>query len=183
MSSMYIRFLIFYCDLLSLHPVVHFLSMWLSVIMAIMKSNDDRASPWSIPIWIFASAKLFPPAVNSTLLVFMIFSINFMTSCDILFILKQFITQLYRTTIIIIWNYTAVCKLFMLHRNTWWIELLTFEYWNSHNHLTNDKSSSSSSSSSSCRVGSTYIPDPLSLLFPIVHRLRQVFWTTSHILI
>ena len=40
----------------------------------------------------------------------------------------------------------------------------------------------SSSSSSSCRAGSTDIPDPLSPLFPIVHRLRQVFWTTSRIL-
>ena len=37
-------------------------------------------------------------------------------------------------------------------------------------------------SSSSCRVASTDIPDPLSLLFPIVHRLWQVFWTTSCIL-
>ena len=35
---------------------------------------------------------------------------------------------------------------------------------------------------SSCRAGSTDIPDPLSPLFPIVHRLRQVFWTTSYIL-
>ena len=40
----------------------------------------------------------------------------------------------------------------------------------------------SSSSSSSCRAGSMDIPDPLSPLFPIVHRLRQVFWTTSRIL-
>ena len=31
------------------------------------------------------------------------------------------------------------------------------------------------SSSSSCRAGSTDIPDPLSPLFPIVHRLWQVF--------
>ena len=38
------------------------------------------------------------------------------------------------------------------------------------------------SSSSSCRAGSTDIPDPLSPLFPIVHRLRQFFWTTSRIL-
>ena len=36
--------------------------------------------------------------------------------------------------------------------------------------------------SSSCRAGSTDIPDPLSPLFPIVHRLWQVFWTTSRIL-
>ena len=32
-----------------------------------------------------------------------------------------------------------------------------------------------SSSSSSCRASSMDIPDPLSPLFPIVHRLRQVF--------
>ena len=38
------------------------------------------------------------------------------------------------------------------------------------------------SSSWSCRAGSMDIPDPLSPLFPIVHRLRQVFWTTSGIL-
>ena len=37
-------------------------------------------------------------------------------------------------------------------------------------------------SSSSCCAGNTDIPDPLSPLFPIVHRLRQVFWTTSCIL-
>ena len=37
-------------------------------------------------------------------------------------------------------------------------------------------------SSSSCHAGSTDIPDPLLSLFPIVHRLRQVFWTTSCIL-
>ena len=38
------------------------------------------------------------------------------------------------------------------------------------------------SSSSSCHAGSTDIPDPLSPFFPIVHCLRQVFWTTSCIL-
>ena len=38
------------------------------------------------------------------------------------------------------------------------------------------------SSSLSCRAGSTDIPDPLSPLFPIVHRLWLVFWTTSRIL-
>ena len=38
------------------------------------------------------------------------------------------------------------------------------------------------SSSSSCLAGSTDIPYPLSPLFPIVHRLRQVFRTTSCIL-
>ena len=38
------------------------------------------------------------------------------------------------------------------------------------------------SSSSSCRAASTDIPDPLSPLFPIVHRLWQVFRSTSRIL-
>ena len=36
-------------------------------------------------------------------------------------------------------------------------------------------------SSSSCRAARTDIPDPLSPLFPIVHRPRQIFWTTSRI--
>ena len=43
-------------------------------------------------------------------------------------------------------------------------------------------SSSSSSSSSSCRTASSDIPDPLSTLFPIVHRLWQLFRATSRIL-
>ena len=94
MSSMYIRSLIFSCDLLSLYPAVHFLCIWLSGIMAIRNSNGDSASPWKIPLWIFASAKRLPPTVNSTLQVFMVFSIKFMTSSDILYILKQFIIQL-----------------------------------------------------------------------------------------
>ena len=36
--------------------------------------------------------------------------------------------------------------------------------------------------SSSYHVGSTDIPDHLSPLLPIVHRLQQVFWATSRIL-
>ena len=44
------------------------------------------------------------------------------------------------------------------------------------------KKTSSSLLSSSCRAGSTDIHDPLSPLFPIFHRLRQVFRTTSRIL-
>ena len=35
--------------------------------------------------------------------------------------------------------------------------------------------------SSSSRAARTDVPDPLSPHFPIVHRLRQVFWTTSRI--
>ena len=84
MSSLYIRLLIFSCDLLSLYPAVHFLSMWLSGNVATMNSKGESASPWKIPLWIFVSAKLSPPAVNSTFQVFMVFSMKFKTSCDIL---------------------------------------------------------------------------------------------------
>ena len=38
------------------------------------------------------------------------------------------------------------------------------------------------SSSTSCRATSTDIPDPLSLLLPIIHRFWQVFRATSRIL-
>ena len=69
---MFIKWLTFSCDLLSLYPAVHFRSMWLSSIMAIMNSKGDRASPWKIPLWIFASANLLPPAVSSTLQVFIV---------------------------------------------------------------------------------------------------------------
>ena len=62
----------FSCDPLSLNLAVHFLSMWLRGIVAIMNSKGDRASPWKIPLWIFASDKLLPPAVNSDLQVFII---------------------------------------------------------------------------------------------------------------
>ena len=37
-------------------------------------------------------------------------------------------------------------------------------------------------SSSSCHAASTDIPDPLSPILPIVHRLWQVFSVTSRIL-
>ena len=50
MSSIDIRWLIFSCDILSLYPAVHFLSMWLSGIMAIMNSNGDSTSPWNTPL-------------------------------------------------------------------------------------------------------------------------------------
>ena len=94
-SFMYIRWFIFSCDLISLYPAVHFLSMWLSGIIAIINSNGDCASPWNIPLWIFVSTKLFPPAVNSPLQVFMVFSIKFVTSSDIIYISRQFITTLH----------------------------------------------------------------------------------------
>ena len=71
--------------------------MWLSDIIAIRNSKGEWPSPWKIPLWIFVLAKLLPPAVNSTLQVFMVFSIKFMTLSDILYILRQFIIQLYGT--------------------------------------------------------------------------------------
>ena len=37
-------------------------------------------------------------------------------------------------------------------------------------------------SSSSCRAASTDIPDPLSPLLPIIHRVRQVFRVASCVL-
>ena len=44
MSSMYIKWLNFSCDLQSF---LHFLSMGLGGIIAIMNSNGDSASPWN----------------------------------------------------------------------------------------------------------------------------------------
>ena len=55
--------------------------------MAIMNSKGDRASPWKIPLWIFASVNFLPPAVSSTLQVFIVLSMKFMTSSDILYLL------------------------------------------------------------------------------------------------
>ena len=73
-ESLYIKWLIFSCDLLSLYPAVHFLWMWLSGVIAITNSNGDSASPWNMLLWIFTSAKLFPPAVkNWLLLLFLLF--------------------------------------------------------------------------------------------------------------
>ena len=93
MSSMYIWRLIFSCNLWTLYPCVHFLSMWLNGIIAIINSNGDNTTPWKIPFWIFVSALLFPLAISLTRQFFMIFSINFMTLADILYILRQSIIQ------------------------------------------------------------------------------------------
>ena len=61
-----------------------------SDIIAIINKNGDSAFPWNIPFWIFASAQLFPPTVNFPFHVFMVFSIKFIGSSDILYILRQF---------------------------------------------------------------------------------------------
>ena len=78
MSSMYIRWLVFPRDLLNLYPAVHLLNIWLKFVVAITNNNVDSAFPWNIPLWIFASGKLFPPAVYWTFQVSMIFSIKLM---------------------------------------------------------------------------------------------------------
>ena len=67
---------------------------WLICIMAIKNTDGDSGSPGNILLWIFASCKLFPPAVNSTLQILMVFSNKLMTLSDILYILRQFIYQL-----------------------------------------------------------------------------------------
>ena len=58
MSSMFMRWLILSCDLLSFYPHVYFLSIWLSGFIAITITNCDSASPWKTPLWIFTIAKL-----------------------------------------------------------------------------------------------------------------------------
>ena len=57
--------------------------------MAITNSNGNSASPENMPLWIFTFAKLFPPAVNSTLQVCMVFLINCTNWSVILYILRQ----------------------------------------------------------------------------------------------
>ena len=76
-------------DLLSLYEAVHFLGIWLSRTIVITNSNGVSAYLWNIPLWIFNYVKLFPVAINSTLQVIIVFSINFMTSSGILYILRQ----------------------------------------------------------------------------------------------
>ena len=63
--------------------------LWLIGIIALTNSNGNRASPWNISLRIFTSANLFHPVVNSTLQFFMVSLLNFITSPDILCIVKQ----------------------------------------------------------------------------------------------
>ena len=41
-----------------------FLSMWMSSIIALSNSNGKIVSLGKIPVWIFTSAQVFPPAIN-----------------------------------------------------------------------------------------------------------------------
>ena len=97
LNSLYIRGLIFSWNLLSLFPPVHFLRMWLIGIITIINDNGDSESPWNMPLWIFTSVKFFPPAVNSTIQVAMVFSINCTIWSCILYFLRQSSIQLWGT--------------------------------------------------------------------------------------
>ena len=78
----------FSCDLWNFYLPEHFLSIVLRGIISITNSNCDSASSWEIPVWVFTSAKLFFLQLSIQMFKFSIlFSINFMTSPDILFIL------------------------------------------------------------------------------------------------
>ena len=88
---------IFFCNLWSLYLPVKFLSMWLSDIINITNSSGDRASPWNIPLRIITSVKLFPSNFSLALQFCMVYSINYMTSPDILYILRESIIHLCRT--------------------------------------------------------------------------------------
>ena len=69
-------------------------------------------------------------------------------------------------------------NLLMLHNYCYLTLIIQFNI----NHLLSRCEGVTSSSSSSCRAASTDIPDPLSPLLPIIHRLRQVFRVTSCVL-
>ena len=81
--SMYIRWLTFYCDSWCLEPPVYFLSMWTSGIIAITNSNDS-VSLWKMPLCIINSAKFFLPADSYTHWFFIVSSMNFKISSDII---------------------------------------------------------------------------------------------------
>ena len=108
MPSMEIGVWFFSCYLWSSYQPVHFLSMWLSGINTITKSNGDSASPWKMPLWIFIFAKLFPPVVSSALQFF----INFMTLSDILWILRQSIIQNWVTILYAVFSQSTLLLLF-----------------------------------------------------------------------
>ena len=65
--SMNIRWLIFSSDLVSFYPLVHFLIMWISGIIAIPNYNGVDAFPRKISLWSCTTAKLFSPAFSFTL--------------------------------------------------------------------------------------------------------------------
>ena len=78
-------------------------------------------------------------------------------------------------------NFILEKNKFSLYQHCIWFALLLW-YINYCRLLMPNLSLYISSSSSSCHAASTDIPDPLSPLLPIVHRLWQVFRATSRIL-
>ena len=96
-SLMYIRWVIFSGDLVSLFPPVHFLSRWLSVIIAITNNNDHSASLRKIHLSISTSSKDLPPVVYSNLKFSIVLKTDFIiSSCFIIIIhsLKLFTSAL-----------------------------------------------------------------------------------------
>ena len=93
-SFIYIKWLIFSCDLVSLYRPVHFLSMWFSGIIAITNSNDDSASLWKIAFWILTSTKFFPSSCQFYFQVFHDFLNKFYDSVGILYSLILSFIQL-----------------------------------------------------------------------------------------
>ena len=77
MLSMYMRWLIFSCDLWSFNPPVYYLSIWLSGIIIIKNCNSDSVSTRKIPLWIFISVTLFFSVISSTLQFCIVFAISF----------------------------------------------------------------------------------------------------------
>ena len=69
------------------------MSMWLSVITAITNNKGDRDLLEIYLSGTLLQQSFFSPSVNSTPQVSMVFSIKFMTSSDIWYILWQFIIQ------------------------------------------------------------------------------------------
>ena len=79
MSSLYVRWVIFFLRVCKFITPVHFLSMGLSGIIAITSSYGESQSPWQIPLWIFYCSKVFPPAIKSTRQLFRVSMMSLMS--------------------------------------------------------------------------------------------------------
>ena len=133
MSSMYIKWLIFSCDVLSLYPTMHFFRMWLSGIIAITKSNGDSTYFCYMPVWIFTSAKLFPSAI--ILQVSIVFSIKYMISSGIICILRCPWCNGYRHRIwtrrheFKSWTWLIAFHIALMPLGKVWIQLFSLQLW------------------------------------------------------
>ena len=93
----------------------------LFLIITITNSNGDSASPWNIPFWIFISAKLLPPEVNSTLQFFLVSSMNFV----------GYLVH-FETIYCPVWRDHIVCFLLSIHTIAKFLRLVLFSlsiYW------------------------------------------------------